>query len=105
MEELGGANKQVIQRLGLALVLAVVFYVLSLGSGMGGTFQSESKPAKANSAFNEDADSAEDAGWGNGTRGAGSRDRLAEARRQREGSSPRDIPTYDPGKDGGWGSN
>ncbi len=101
--------KQPLQRGATIVVLiAVAYAIMSISApGSDGTFSATSKPA-TKSAFSDEGDDAENSGWGNGTRGASSRSSRAEERarieRDRRGSDRQDIPTYDPGKDGGWGS-
>jgi hypothetical protein len=103
-----------IQRAMLVAFLAAAFYAISsnMSPGGDGTFSSQSKPAKV-SAFAIDAD--EDEGWGSGTGAARSGSSSAaararaEAQRQRSGydgkAESSGVPLYDPGKDGGWGSD
>ena len=104
--------KAPVQRIGVFVGLVAAFYIMGsvLNPGSAGTFSATSK-SRPHSGYYDDGENAEADDWGNGTRGTSSRRAAAEARaqaiaeREREGSDRRDIPVYDPGKDGGWGSN
>jgi hypothetical protein len=116
-EMLRGTGNRLVQRLVLIAVIFIIlrgvgFFVTPSGAG---TFESQSKPVRAAQMSDGSLDE-DDGGWGTSVKTQGSssaalaRARAAEAERRRlrnaEGRATHDgTPIYDPGKDGGWGSN
>lgn len=96
-EFLTGLGRRVFQRLILILVLAVALRTVGffMGPGDDGTFRSTSSEMRAGPTPSAPD---EDAGWATSSRQSERR----RAARERDRS---DIPVYDPGEDGGWGSN
>ncbi len=81
----------------LILVVALVLRTVGffMGSGDDGTFNSTSSQMVAGQAAGAPN---EDAGWG-------AESTKREPRRSSSERSSSDTPVYDPGQDGGWGSN
>ncbi len=92
---LTGIGRRLFQRLMLILVVAVVLRTVGffMGPGDDGTFRSTSSEMTAGQTPSAPDD---DAGWGASAN-------KSKPRRSKQDSS--DIPVYDPGQDGGWGSN
>ena len=94
---LTGIGRRLFQRLMMILVIAVVLRTVGffMGSGDDGTFRSTSSQMVAGQTAGAPS---EDAGWG-------AESTKHESRRSSPERSSPDTPVYDPGQDGGWGSN
>lgn len=110
-----GTGSRLVQRLVVIAVIAIVLRGIGFFAGPSGdgTFHSESRKDRAMPVADLPE---EDDGWGTRARAGSSssaalaRARAAEAERRRlrneGGREDRGgTPMYDPGKDGGWGSN
>lgn len=94
---LTGIGRRLFQRLMMILVIALVLRTVGffMGSGDDRTFSSTSSQMVAGQAAGPPN---EDAGWG-------TESTKREPRRSSSERSSSDTPVYDPGQDGGWGSN
>jgi hypothetical protein len=92
---LTGIGRRLFQRLMVIFVIAVVLRTIGffMGPGDDGTFQSTSSKMVAGQAPSAPD---EDSGWGTST----TKSKPRRSERERDG-----VPVYDPGEDGGWGSN
>lgn len=94
---LTGMGRRLFQRLIVMFVIVVALRMVGffMGPGDDGTFRSTSSEMRAAPAqSNPDEDDL----WGTGSTG----NKQRRPSRDRDSSGP---PVYDPGQDGGWGSN